>query len=106
MQQASHRKGDSLSQEEADRLKNVETGRFFQGGRGRSGFSDQYVLCFLNHGYQLLEIQATWLPESKCEDLRKYVDAGIEMERLKDICASHQYQDEHCDVCNEQSSAR
>jgi hypothetical protein len=47
--------GVPLTEEESRRVENIETGRFFQGGRGHSEFSDRYVLCYLNRNYQLLE---------------------------------------------------
>lgn len=45
-----------LSYEEQARLGAIETARFFEGGRGRNGFSDHYVLCLLGRGYQ-------WVPD-------------------------------------------
>ena len=45
-----------LSHEEQVLLEGIETARFFQGGRGRNKFSDRYVLCHINRGYQ-------WVPE-------------------------------------------
>lgn len=45
-----------LSHEEQVLLDGIETARFFsEGGRGRNGSSDHYVLCFIKRGYQ-------WVP--------------------------------------------
>ena len=41
-----------LSREDQVRLDGIETARFFEGGRGRDGFSDQYGLCFIKRGYR------------------------------------------------------
>lgn len=88
----------SLTAEESDRIGNVETGRFSEGGRGRSNFSDHYVLCFLNKRYQLLEHPVNWLSESNCERLAKYRSSGIEKERLKELCETR-YKEEKCNAC-------
>lgn len=42
-----------LNQEEQSLLNGLETARFFEGGRGRNGFSDQYVLCLVKRGYEI-----------------------------------------------------
>ena len=88
----------SLTAEEFSRIGNIETGRFFEGGRGRSKFGDRYVLCFLNKKYQLLEHPVNWLSESNCELLAKYRSAGIERVRLKELCETR-YKEEKCDAC-------
>lgn len=87
-----------LTEDESRRIINVETGRFFESGRGRSPYSDRYVLCFLNRNYQLLEHPINWMPESNCERLSKYQSAGIEKERLKYYCETR-YHEEKCDIC-------
>lgn len=87
-----------LTEDESRRIINVETGRFFESGRGRSPYSDRYVLCFLNRNYQLLEHPINWMPESNCERLSKYQSAGIEKERLKYYCETR-YREEKCDIC-------
>ncbi|MBI2779331.1 MAG: hypothetical protein HYX62_06070 [Gammaproteobacteria bacterium] len=48
-----------LSHEEQVLLDGIETARFStEGGRGRNGYSDHYVLCLINRGYQ-------WVPDKK-----------------------------------------
>lgn len=46
-----------LSQEEQALLRGIETARFFEGGRGRNGYSDHYVLCLIKRGYR-------WVPDA------------------------------------------
>jgi hypothetical protein len=87
-----------LTEEESRRIGDRETGRFFQGGSGRNGMSDRYVLCFLNKNYQWLQTPVNWMPESKCERLSKFQSSGLEKERLKYLCETR-YREEKCDVC-------
>jgi len=86
-----------LTEDESQRIGDIETSRFFEGGRGRSKFSDHYFLCFLNKDFQLLEYPTNWFNESKCEILSKYQSAGIEKERLKGLCETRNSM--QCDAC-------
>lgn len=79
-----------LTEEESRLIEGVETGRFSEGGRGRSISSDRYVLCFLNRDYQLLKTPVNWLLESKCETLSKYQLSGIEENRLRHLCETRE----------------
>lgn len=47
-----------LSNEELNLLSGIETARFFEGGRGRNGYSDHYVLCLIKRGYR-------WVPDAE-----------------------------------------
>lgn len=52
-------RGAPLSQEEQALLSGIETGRFAgEGGRGRNGYSDHYVLCLIKRGYR-------WVPNAE-----------------------------------------
>ncbi len=42
-----------LTENENNRVKNIETARYFEGGRGHNTFSDRYILCFLNNGFKV-----------------------------------------------------
>jgi len=86
-----------LTEDESRRIGGIETGRFSEGGRGRSKFSDHYFLCFLNRNFQLLEFPTNWFSESSCEVLSKYQSAGIEKDRLKNLCETRNSM--QCDTC-------
>ena len=86
-----------LSDVEKRRIGDVETGRFSEGGRGRSLSSQHYLLCLLDKDYQLLEMPLSWMPDSACETLSKYQSAGIEKDRLIDLCTNPTY--EQCKQC-------
>jgi len=101
MEQASLLRDVPLTSEESLLLNDVETSRFHEGGRGRSGFDDQYVLCFMKQGYQMLRIPFTWLPESRCEKLNKYIAAGLKTDRLEDLCNYKYFKEENCELCQQ-----
>ena len=86
-----------LTAEETRRIGNIETGRFFEGGRGHDLSSQHYLLCFLNKNYQLLKMPINWLPVSSCGLLSEYQSAGIEKERLKNLC--ERPEDKKCSLC-------
>ena len=86
-----------LTDEESKLIEGVETGRFSEGGRGRSISSDRYILCYLNRNYQLLQLPVNWFSESKCETLSNYKLAGIEKDRLKYICKTREALE--CSAC-------
>ena len=44
-----------LTEQESIRVNGVETGRFFEGGRGRNLASDRKFLCMLDRDYQYIE---------------------------------------------------
>jgi hypothetical protein len=47
-----------MNSEEQKLLNGIETGRFAEGGRGRNGYSDHYVLCLIKRGYR-------WMPDAE-----------------------------------------
>lgn len=48
-----------LNHEEQRLLNGIETARFAgEGGRGRNGYSDHYVLCLIKRGYR-------WMPDAE-----------------------------------------
>lgn len=48
-----------LNHEEQGLLNGIETARFAgEGGRGRNGYSDHYVLCLFKRGYR-------WMPDTE-----------------------------------------
>lgn len=88
-----------LTDQENMRVNGVETGRFSEGGRGRSLYSDRQFLCMLNRDYQYIEYPANWLPQSRCEALKSYKSGGIEEKRLRYICETPE--NYKCDVCRQ-----
>jgi len=97
MKEAQNLSKTPLTENESNLIKDVETSRFFQGGRGRDDSADRYVLCFLNKDYQLLIFPTNFFSETGCEVLSKYKTAGIEKERLKYLCKEKDT--EKCAVC-------
>ena len=86
-----------LTEAEKQRIGNIETGRFSEGGRGQSLSSQHYLLCLLDKNYQLLEMPLSWTEKQPCETLGKYQSAGIERDRLVELCKNPRY--EQCKIC-------
>ncbi|MEQ6341037.1 MAG: hypothetical protein M3A44_05130 [Gammaproteobacteria bacterium] len=87
-----------LTDQENMRVNGVETGRFSEGGRGRSLYSDRQFLCMLDRDYQYVDYPANWLPESRCEALKSYKSGGIDEKRLRYMCEKSP-ENHKCDVC-------
>lgn len=89
-----------LTDQENMRVNGVETGRFSEGGRGRSLYSDRQFLCMLDRDYQYVERPTVWFSESNCEILESYKSGGIEEKRLRHMCKKSP-ENYKCDVCRQ-----
>ncbi len=100
MQQARALAKIPLTEEEGQKIGDIETARFFEsGGKGRTIFSDRYVLCFLQRDYRLVQYPAPLFSGSKCDQLKRYQMAGLESERIAYLCQTR-FVDSHCAVCD------
>lgn len=89
--------GTPLTEAEKQRIGHIETGRFSEGGRGQSLSSQRYLLCLLDNNYQLLEMPLSWTEKQPCETLSAYQSAGIERDRLVELCKNPRH--EQCRIC-------